>query len=624
MSTIQQSLPSLLMIVVAIGVAVFAWTRWKLRHLRPSAMVGSLLLWCGSLWILINALETASVDVNSASFWYRVQFLAIVPVPTLWLYLALQFTGQQQALTRPRLLLLSAVAVVCLIMALTNDYHYLFVANTRVVTSSPILIVDRDPGPVLLLFYIVGYSQIVLGTYLLTLKLVRTEMFRLQGTLVMLGVALSVGASILDVSRLNPVPQITLTPIALAIAIPLVALTLIRVRRADIVPVARAEIIETMEDAVLVLDVEHRIIDLNPAAESVIGQQRAAVLGRSIKEATSELALQLNTGPLQPIGGNEIRLGEAGHQRIFDVRKSKLNDWRGQPLSRVIVLRDITERYRSEEALRQSEDKYRIHFAHVNDVIYSFDSQLQITSVSPSVERILGYRPDELIGHSLLKLGELALLPPEYFEKAAREANQVLGGQRLDGAMYEFIARDGTRVTAEISGSPIVVDGEVIGAVSVARDVTERAHTEARLRASLQEKEVLLSEIHHRVKNNMQVVASLLSLQSSTIDDPSMRAQFEDSQNRIRSMALVHEQLYRSHDMTSIDFGNYLRDLSGHLMQGYRAKSTGVKLIVAVDDTWLDIDTAIPCGLIVNELVSNALSTHFQTIGRERSRLGCT
>jgi two-component sensor histidine kinase len=128
---------------------------------------------------------------------------------------------------------------------------------------------------------------------------------------------------------------------------------------------------------------------------------------------------------------------------------------------------------------------------------------------------------------------------------------------------------------------------------------------------ALQEKEILLKEIHHRVKNNLQVISSLLSLQAGKLQDPRLVAQYQDSQNRIRSMALIHEQLYRSDDLAQIDFGAYLRELSYSLLQTYRKPTQDVRINIETDVVMLDIETAIPCGLLVNELASNALKHAF-------------
>ena len=148
-------------------------------------------------------------------------------------------------------------------------------------------------------------------------------------------------------------------------------------------------------------------------------------------------------------------------------------------------------------------------------------------------------------------------------------------------------------------------------AVSVGIDITERKLAEAQIQASLREKEVLLQEIHHRVKNNLQVISSLLDLQSQQIEESAMLEVFRESQNRVKSMALVHEKLYQSKNFAKINFAEYTESLVKYLFKAYALHSGNITLELDIDEVTLNIDTAIPCGLIINELVSNALKYAF-------------
>jgi PAS domain S-box-containing protein len=184
-------------------------------------------------------------------------------------------------------------------------------------------------------------------------------------------------------------------------------------------------------------------------------------------------------------------------------------------------------------------------------------------------------------------------------------------------AAYEVVAKVGTGgvVTGwiDLYSFPLIDSktGQMKGVIEYVRDITERKMAEDRLQASLQEKEVLLREIHHRVKNNMQVISSLLNLQSRHIQDSAVLEMFKESQRRIRSMALIHERLYQSSDLSRIEFSQYLRNLATHLFHSYQVDSSRIQLRIEAEEVHLNINTAIPCGLIVNELISNALKHAF-------------
>jgi two-component sensor histidine kinase len=142
-------------------------------------------------------------------------------------------------------------------------------------------------------------------------------------------------------------------------------------------------------------------------------------------------------------------------------------------------------------------------------------------------------------------------------------------------------------------------------------DIKQRVIAEQQLRASNVEKEALLKEIHHRVKNNLQIISSLLNLQSSQLKDPEIVDIFRESQNRVRAMALIHEKLYRSDNLASISFDEYIHDLGHSLLQVYKKENKRIQLTIQADPIALDIEKAIPCGLIVNELITNSLKHGF-------------
>ena len=151
----------------------------------------------------------------------------------------------------------------------------------------------------------------------------------------------------------------------------------------------------------------------------------------------------------------------------------------------------------------------------------------------------------------------------------------------------------------------------VTGLVLTLANVTDRIKAEEQIKASLQEKEVLLKEVHHRVKNNLQLITSLLNLQTRRIDDKKSLSVFEEYRNRVNSIALVHEKLYESKDLANIDFGDYIRSLTAQILSTYSARLSGIALRVEAEDVFLKVNKAIPCALIINELVTDSIKYRF-------------
>jgi two-component system, sensor histidine kinase PdtaS len=211
------------------------------------------------------------------------------------------------------------------------------------------------------------------------------------------------------------------------------------------------------------------------------------------------------------------------------------------------------------------QEQYRVVTEALNDAVFTLDAEARFAFGNAAGERLTGYRLDELLGRSFMDL-----VAPENLPELTDRFRRAIAGEAISPHVWaEMMRKDGSRVPIELSMANLVLDGHIIGRVGVARDITDRQHAEEQIRASLQEKEVLLKEIHHRVKNNLQIISSLLKLQSKYINDPSALQMFIDSQNRVKSMALIHEILFRSRDITRIDFAEYIKTISvqifGHM-----------------------------------------------------------
>lgn len=272
----------------------------------------------------------------------------------------------------------------------------------------------------------------------------------------------------------------------------------------------------------------------------------------------------------------------------------------------------------NEELAQLNEQGHRNHEVHVHsvearkaamleaslDAVISIDHEGRIIDWNPAAEKIFGYGKAEVIGQDMAEL-----ILPSWLRSNHREglANYLATGEgRALGKRIEMPAlrADGTEFPVELAITRIPTPGPPMF-TGIIRDITERKHAEQRLLESLREKEVLLREVHHRVKNNLQVITSLLNLQAGYVQDPRASAMFRESQNRVRCMATIHETLYRAHDLARIDFAAYVQKLGADLQRFYAGSNRAVQIKYDLQQLFLSMDTAIPCGLILHELVSN-------------------
>jgi two-component sensor histidine kinase len=199
----------------------------------------------------------------------------------------------------------------------------------------------------------------------------------------------------------------------------------------------------------------------------------------------------------------------------------------------------------------------------------------------------------------------------EDWERARREIGEVFDGKSVLGLEYHLTKSDGSSLPVMTYASPIMREGRIVGVRGVGVDVSELKAIQKQLMASLKEKEVLLREIHHRVKNNLQVVCSLLRVQRRSLENAQQAAMFQESENRIVSMATVYEKLYQSSNLSELNAGEYLSSLVRNIQGSYEAIGRGIELRTELEDVILNPDSAIPLGLIATELVSNCLKHAF-------------
>ncbi|GFO96425.1 histidine kinase/PAS domain-containing protein [groundwater metagenome] len=261
-----------------------------------------------------------------------------------------------------------------------------------------------------------------------------------------------------------------------------------------------------------------------------------------------------------------------------------------------------------EKRIHEAQERYRNLFDSANDAIILTDLDNNVTSWNKSAERIFGWTEKEILGKKFLPMSFYQKLQPDN-EQIIRNA---ISGGTVTGIDTILMRKDGKGIDVSMTLSPLRdTNQKVIGLSGIFRDNSERKHAQEQIENSLKEKEVLLREIHHRVKNNMQIISSLLRLQSGYIKEKKYRDMYKESQNRIVTMSLIHEKLYQSTDLTRIEIGGYIKELVNGLFISYEIYPGKITTNIDVESVYLGINSAIPCGLIINELISNSLKYAF-------------
>jgi PAS domain S-box-containing protein len=373
-------------------------------------------------------------------------------------------------------------------------------------------------------------------------------------------------------------------------------------------------LVESSSDAIVLLDTHRRIASCNGAALRLFGDKELEGKSTRVVHPSAKDFRAYGTTAYSAILKENVYRAELellhkdGHVFPVETVLSGVRDKEGEIVGYVAIIRDITQRKKAEETLRRSEERFRSVYESSLDGIMLTLPDGTALSANRRACQMLGMTEDEII--------------------QTGRAGIVVGDQRLEAALEErtrtgkfqgeltFRRKDGSHIPVELSVS-LFTDTDGTNKTSIIiRDITHRKQAEEQIQASLKEKEVLLKEIHHRVKNNLQIISSLLYLQAGKTKNPGAVRALKDSQNRVRSIALIHESLYQSSNLAGIQIGEYTRGLASNLFESYGRRDRPVRLTVRMGAVRLSINTAIPCGLIINELISNSLKHAFPG-GRE-------
>ncbi|HEX2868253.1 MAG TPA: PAS domain S-box protein [Ignavibacteriales bacterium] len=371
--------------------------------------------------------------------------------------------------------------------------------------------------------------------------------------------------------------------------------------------------VEQSPVSIIITDLKGIVEYVNPKFCDSSGYSRQEVVGKSIRmlrsgKGSKETYMQL---------WEEITAGNVWTGEILNRKKNSDLYWEESVVSPIKnsaglitnfigITKDITEEKNAKIKLKESEERFRAIFENSPlGISISINGVTKV--INRSFVKMFGYAdPSELEGGSIFNT-----IAPSSRTKVVNFLVKMAKDEPVkDNYTYYGLKKDGTEFPINVSVAELhLPEGRAMVGFYV--DISDQKQKENQIISSLKEKEVLIKEIHHRVKNNLQIISSLLNLQTDSMTDPVLLEAFNVSRNRVKAMALIHERLYQSKDLSLIDFNEYISELIIHLQRNYITDGKKIDFDISLDPIRLSIDTAIPCGLIVNELVSNAMKYAF-------------
>lgn len=445
-------------------VAAMAWRR------RTAPGAAGLTLAMASLiaWALPYAVRWLMQDVTWQYFWLDATYLGVVTAPTAFLIFALQVTNHAEWLTRQKKLLLAVEPLLTLLILFTDRYHGLFYAGLR--STGTIL----DGGPWFWINAIYSYVLLLIALVLFVKMFLRTKyIFRNQAGVMVLGMLMPWLSNAIGILKISPFPQLDLTPFMFTISGAIFAFGLFRLHLLDIVPVARDQLVESMNDGVIVLDDALRIVDLNPAARTLLGlhDHHIGQPAETTLEFWQHLGIAVDEQP-ETQAEIQIKLSSSSY---FEVRLSQLHGYHQKANGYLIILRDITDRKQTQMKLQQSEEQYRLLFENATEMIVVVKGTM-LKFCNPITSQITGYSIGELTSSPFLRF-----VHPEDHEYVLSNHMKRLKGELTD-PRYEFrlLTKDNQIKWAEVSGIRIDWEGEQ-ATLNFLSDITDRKQAEMAL-----------------------------------------------------------------------------------------------------------------------------------------------
>jgi PAS domain S-box-containing protein len=360
---------------------------------------------------------------------------------------------------------------------------------------------------------------------------------------------------------------------------------------------------------------DNKYVYVNPKYEEIFGYDHGEMTGLSswnnvhddYKDIVAENIRKRTDNEVESIQYGFKALKKDGTEIDVEVKGKKMM-YNGK-IAIIGTLQDISERLQAERELKNQREYLRTVIDTDPNFVFAKDWNGRFTLVNRAVAENYGTTTEGLIGKTDADFNP----NEEEIEHFLKDDREVISTGKSKFISEEMVTNSKTKETRwyQTIKVPLKSSNGKFEVLGVAADITARKLAEEITKRSLKEKEMLLREIHHRVKNNLQIIVSLLKLQSKFVYDKRDLAIFNKSRSRVETMSLIHEKLYKSADISEINIGNYLSDLTAHLLKAYKVNSDEVEYSIKADKILVGIDTAIPCGLILNELINNILKHAF-------------
>ncbi len=407
---------------------------WRQRG-KPGVVAFAGLMMTVALWALISGSRTISGTLAAAGFWFKATFFCVAVVPVTYLIFVIQYTGREKWLDRWRVGALFIIPIITQVMVWTNDLHHLFYQRMNAVTWSESL-----PGPWFWVHLVSSYGALIGGIVLILLTIFRAhELYRRQALVLFIGTLPSLLVNTIGTFGLIRVDQLA-TPLSFTFAGMVFAWDLFRYRLFDIVPVARETLIDSMSDGMLVLDAHDRIVDLNPAMQTILGAQAKRVIGLPVEAVLGDSVEQVERFRDALTAQAEVSVPQGDEMRYYDLRISPLASRRGRMSGRLVVLRDVTERKRVEQALQRSNRE----LAERNEELDAFAH-----SVAHDLKNPLA----TLVGYGSLLREQQAQIDPTFLSMGLEVIER--NGHKMCAIIDELLLLASVRQAGEIAVEPL-------------------------------------------------------------------------------------------------------------------------------------------------------------------------